>query len=199
MPLLETAPDALAKVYARALFDAAEKRGAAESVVGELEDLLEMTRADRAFSELLASPLVDPAKRDAFLVRVLQGRVSETTLAFLRLLNRKDRLGHLVPITAAMDALVQERFGRVEVDVFTAAPPSQPELESIRKRLADALGKDVVIHPYTDASMIGGIRIRMGDQLIDASVRAELNRLRDRLLGQTGTVRSRAGDILDRN
>jgi F-type H+-transporting ATPase subunit delta len=198
MPLLETAPDALAKVYARALFDAAEKSGKAETVLGELEDILELVRSNKDMSEVMASRLVDSGKRDAFLLSTLQGRVSEMTLSFLRLLNRKDRLAHLIPITTALDMLVQERFGRVEVDVFTAAPIAQTELDSIRRQLAEAMGKEVVVHPYTEASMIGGVKFRMGDQLIDASVRAELNRLRDRLLSQTGSVRSKAGQILDR-
>jgi F-type H+-transporting ATPase subunit delta len=200
MPLIEAAPDALAKVYAKGLFEASEnKPGGAEAVLGELEDILEMARADKDFSEVLASRLIDADKRDASLVRLFKGRVSETTLNFLRLLNQKGRLGHLAPITGALDAMVQERFGRVEVDVFTAAPVGQSELESIRRRLAETLGKEIVLHPYTDASMIGGIRIRMGDQLIDASVRAELIRLRDRLLGQTGSVRARSRDILGQN
>ncbi len=199
MPLLETAPDALANVYARAIFDAAEKTGTTEKVLGELEDILEMARADKDLSEVLASRLIDTGKRDAFLVRVFQGKLSDQTLSFLRLLNRKGRLAHLTPVTTALDALVQERFGRIEVDVFTAAPIGQGELDSIKRRLAETLGKDVVIHPYTDAAMIGGIKIRMGDQLIDASVRAELNRLRDRLLTQTGSVRAKSRDILGQN
>lgn len=200
MPLIEAAPDALAKVYAKGLFEAAEKQpGGAEAVLGELEDILEMTRNDKAFSEVLASRLIDAGKRDASLVRLFEGRVSTTTLSFLRLLNRKGRLANLIPITGAIDAMVQERFGRVEVDVFTAAPIAQAELESIKRRLADALGKEIVLHPYTESAMIGGIKLRMGDQLIDASVRAELNRLRDRLLTQTGSVRARARDMLDQN
>lgn len=200
MPLIEAAPDALAKVYAQGLFAAAEKHpDGAEGVLGELEDILEMARNDRAFSELLASRLIDAGQRDASLVRLFEGRVSTTTLSFLRLLNRKGRLANLIPITGAIDAMVQERFGRVEVDVFTAAPIAQSELESIKRRLTEALGKEVVLHPYTESAMIGGIKLRMGDQLIDASVRAELNRLRDRLLSQTGSVRARARDMLDQN
>lgn len=200
MPLIEAAPDALAKVYAKGLFEAAEKQaGRAEGVLGELEDILELARANDDFSEVLASRLIDADKRDAALVRLFEGRVSAHTLSFLRLLNRKGRLGHLAPITGALDAIVQERFGRVEVDVFTAAPIAQAEMASIRARLTDALGKEVVLHPYTDSSMIGGIKLRMGDQLIDASVRADLSRLRDRLLGQTGTVRARSKDILSQD
>lgn len=197
MPLIEAEPDALAKIYAKSLFEAAdEDGGSAEAVLGQLEDILEIARNDKDFSELLASRLIDSGKRDDALVRIFQGRVAPTTLNFLRVLNRKGRLGRLAPITGALDALVQQRFGRVEVDVFTAAPVSQAELDSIRRRLTDTLGKDVVLHPYTDASMLGGIKLRIGDQLIDASVRAELRRMRDRLLGQAGAVRSRAGDIL---
>lgn len=198
MPLIETAPDALAKVYARALFDAAEGEGASETVLGELEQILELARNEKDFSEVLASRLIDAGKRDALLVRLFEGRVSERTLKFLRLLNRKGRLGHLSPITAALDELVQERFGRIEVDVYTVEPIGQGELDTLNKRLSETLGKQIVLHPYTDPSMIGGIRLRLGDQLIDASVRSELNRLRERLLGQTGSVRARANDILDR-
>jgi F-type H+-transporting ATPase subunit delta len=200
MPLIESAPDALAKVYAQGLFEAAEKQpGGVEGVLGELEDILELARNDKVFSELLASRLIDAGRRDASLVRLFEGRVSTSTLSFLRLLNRKGRLANLIPITGAIDAMVQDRFGRIEVDVFTAAPIAQADLESIKHRLTDALGKEVVVHPYTEAAMIGGIKLRMGDQLIDASVRADLNRLRDRLLSQTGSVRARARDMLDQN
>ena len=198
MPLIDAAPDALAKVYARALFDATEKDATSEGVLGELEQVLELARNDKDFSEVLASRLIDAGKRDAMLERLFAGRVSDTTLSFLRLLNRKGRLSHLSPIVAALDELVQERFGRIEVDVFTVEPVGQGELDTLRDRLTDALGKQIVLHPYTDPDMIGGIRLRLGDQLVDASLRSELNRLRERLLGQTGGVRARANDILDR-
>jgi F-type H+-transporting ATPase subunit delta len=200
MPLIESQPDALAKVYARSLFEAAEQAGASpETILGELEDILEIARSDRHFSELLASRLIDADKRDAALERIFSGKVSPVTLNFIRLLNRKGRLGHIAPITGAMDKIVQDRFGRVEVDVFTAAPVGQGELDGIRKRLTETLGKDVVIHPYTDSSMLGGIKLRIGDQLIDASVRAELRRMRDNLLNQAGSVRSRSAQIIDPN
>lgn len=198
MPLIDSEPDALAKVYARSLFDAAEKDGVgAEAVLGELEDILEIARNNREFSELLASRLIDTGKRDQSLVRIFDTKVSPTVMNFLRLLNRKSRLAHLLPIVGALDAIVQDRFGRIEVDVFTAAPVGQKELDSIKSSLSASLGKDVVLHPYTDASMLGGIRLRIGDQLIDASVRAGLRGLRDRLLDQNANVRSRADNIID--
>ncbi|MDF1809120.1 MAG: ATP synthase F1 subunit delta [Phycisphaerales bacterium] len=201
MPLIEAQPDALANVYAKSLFELAQQQGGqanAESILGELEDIVELARNDRAFSELLASRLIDSGKRDASIERMFNGKVSPLTLNFLRQLNRKDRLANLSQITTAMDVLVQSQFGRIEVDVFTATPIGAGELESVRKQLSASLGKDVIMHPYTDSSMLGGIKLRMGDQLIDASIQAQLRKMRDDLL-DTGSaqVRGRSNDILE--
>lgn len=200
MPLIETKPDALAKVYAHAAFEVAEQTDGAspEGLLGQLEDLLEIARDNRGFNELLASQLIDTDKRDASLVRMLEGKCDRLTASFLRQLNAKGRLGHLIPIVGALDELVQSRFGRIEVDVFTASPMSPEALESIKHQLNESLGKEAIIHPYTDSTMLGGIKIRMGDQLIDASVQADLRSLRDNLLrGGGAKVRGRSNDMLD--
>ncbi len=200
MPLIETKPDALAKVYAHAAFDVAEatEGTSPEGLLGQLEDLLEIARDNRGFNELLASRLIESEQRDASLVRMLDGKCDQLTVSFLRQLNAKGRLGHLIPIVGALDELVQERFGRIEVDVFTASPMSPEGLDSIKHQLNESLGKEVIIHPYTDSTMLGGIKIRMGDQLIDASVQADLRSLRDNLLkGGGAKVRGRSSDMLD--
>ena len=200
MPLIEAQPDALAKVYAKSLFELAHAQGGqqnAEAISGELEDIIEIARDNRAFNELLASRLIDAEKRDGTILRIFEGRVSPLTLNFLRQLNRKGRLANLSQITVAFDELVQEQFGRIEVDVYTASPISANELENVRKRLSDSLGKDVIMHPYTDSSMLGGIKLRMGDQLIDGSIQAELRKLRDKLLSKgSSEVRGRSNQIL---
>ncbi len=201
MPLIEAQPSALAKVYAKSLFELAHQQGGqtdTESVLGELEDIVELARSNKAFSELLASRLIDSGKRDASLERMFNGKVSPLTLNFLRQINRKGRLANLGQISVALDSLVQGQFGRIEVDVFTATPIGAGELESVRKQLSDSLGKDVIMHPYTDSSMLGGIKLRMGDQLVDASVQAQLRKMRDNLL-DTGSdqVRGRSDELLE--
>ena len=200
MPLIEAQPDALANVYARSLFELAEQAGGqakAEEILGELEEILELARGDTSFNEFLASRVIESGKRDASLDRIFQGNVSELTLRFLRLLNDKGRLSHLAPIVGAYDQLVQEKFGRVEVDVFTSGPISSDELRSVKERLQGQLGKEVIVHPYTDSSMLGGIKLRIGDQLIDASVRTRLRKLRDSLSGKGNEIRSRAAELLE--
>ena len=200
MPLIESKPDALAQTYARSLFELAEAQGGrarVEECQGELEAVLEAARADARFGEFLSSRVLPPAARAESLTKIFQGRLSETVLRFLLVVNRKGRLGHLPAIVAAYDQTLQERFGRVEVDVFTAAPLSGEELEQVRSRLSAALSKDIVVHPYTDDSLIGGIRLRIGDQLIDGSVSNRLRRMRQRLQNEgVGRMRERMDRML---
>lgn len=200
MSLIESHPDALATTYARSLFDLALAQGGralVEETQAELEEILELARQDRRFSEFLASRVLGHRERTASLQKIFKGRVGDLTLRFLMVLQAKHRLRHLPVIVAAYDGLAQKAFGRVEVDVFTAAPLDPDEMAGIRDRLARTLGKDVVVHPYTDGSMIGGVKFRIGDQLIDASIATKLRKLRDQLATEgSARLRSRVSRIL---
>ncbi len=201
MPLIDTPPDALAEIYARSLFELAEAKGgrsAIEATQAELEDILEVARGNARFNEFLASRVLPVAQRSASLEKILKGKASDLTLRFLQVLNEKGRLAHLSPIAAAYDRLVQEKFGRVEVDVYTAAPISPDELRIIRDRLQAAIGKEPIVHPYTDESMIGGIRLQIGDKLVDGSLSTRLRKLRDQLATDgAAEVRARAERMMD--
>lgn len=201
MPLIEAQPDALAEVYARSLFELAEADGGrdrAEAVLGELEDILELAREDRMFSEFLATRVIPSISRDESLVRILDGRADGLTLRFLRLLNRKGRLGHLPAIAAAFDNLVQAAFGRVEVDLFTAEPIDDATRETFQKALHERLGKEIILHAYTEPAMLGGVKLRIGDQLVDDSLASQLSRMRDRMMSEGATtLRSRASRAIE--
>lgn len=201
MPLIESQPDALANIYARSLLELADEAGGRdgiESVLGQLEDILDLARSDRGFGEFLASRVLTTANRAASIRQIFTGRCDDLVLRFLLVLNEKGRLGHIVAIVAAYDALVQTRFGRVEVDVFTASPVDVAAINAIKTRLTSILGKDVVVHPYTDESMIGGVKLRIGDQLVDASLASRLRRMRDKLHTSGGAeLRARAQQIIE--
>lgn len=184
MPLIETQPDAVAQIYAKSLFELAMSQGGqpkAEEFLRELEDLVDMARSNPQFGEFFASRNISAKDRDAALERMLKGRASDMVVNFLRLLNDRGRLGLITGIVTAYDRLAQHAFGRVEVDVYTASPIGPDDLVALRQKLQGVLGKDPVLHAYTDPSIIGGIRLQIADQLIDASVSTALRKLRDQL------------------
>jgi F-type H+-transporting ATPase subunit delta len=201
MPLSEARPDALAEMYARSLFELAEAKGGQaviESTLGELEELLELARANPTFSEFLSSLSMPAAKRGESIRRIFKGRISDLTAHFLLVLNDKGRLAHLPAIAAAFDAKVQAHFGRVEVDVFTAEPIRADELRAIKERFQKAIGKEAIIHPYTEGAMLGGVKIRIGDRLIDGSLATQLRRMREQLnTSGAAALRARAEKIID--
>lgn len=201
MARLDRQADALARVYASALFQLAEQAGgqqAIESALAELEDIVSLAREDSRFAEFLTSQILAADKRENSLRAIFAGRISDLTLNFLLVLNEKRRLDHLGAIAGAYDELLQERFGRVEVDVFTAAPINDGQAGAIEGRLREVLGKEPVLHRYVDKAMLGGLRLRIGDQLVDASVSTQLRRMRERLgAGGADEIRRRISRIIE--
>jgi F-type H+-transporting ATPase subunit delta len=193
--------DALAHVYAKSLYELAETAGGQVKIAeigGELEQICELARGDRALREFLASPIIDRAERAESLGRMFRDRITDLTLRFLLVLNHKGRLSHLESITAAYDSMVQEAQGRVEVDVFTAAPLGNKQLRLIGERVKAAISREPVLHAYTDETMIGGLRLRIGDQLIDGSVATRLRRMRETLMTDgAAAIRQRFSEIIE--
>jgi F-type H+-transporting ATPase subunit delta len=168
--------------YARSLLQLAGERQQAEEVRTELRGLREVLDANPTLMQLLGDPGVSQARRGALLNRVFGGRVSPTVLNFLGVLNAKGRLGLLPEIIEAYDDLLDEQLGNVEVDVTVAQRLDADQLEQVRRRVSEALGRHAVVHQYVDPAIIGGLVLRVQDRLIDASVRFQLESMRKRLL-----------------
>lgn len=193
--------DALANIYARSLYDLANDAGGQEKILeidDELEQICELTRADQPFREFLASPIIDTSRRADALRHIFNDRITDLTLRFLLVLNAKGRLGHIEAINTAYDQLVQESFGRIEVDLITPGPLGDEQVGTIKKRIQQAIGKEPVLHRYTEPEMLGGLKLRIGDQLIDGSVSTRLRRLRqDLMLSGSGDIREAFDRIIE--
>ena len=183
--------DALANVYAKSLFELATEAGGNDKVVeiaDELEQVCELLRQNREVRLFFVSPIIDATKRGNALSTIFSNRVTDLTLRFLLVLNNKGRLNHLESISVAFDLLVQEAFGRVEVDVFTPTAIDADAINIIKDKVQSMLGKEPVLHPYVDKKMLGGLKLRIGDQLIDGSVQTKLRRLSESIKNSGGTA-----------
>ena len=200
---MSTHTDALSNVYARSLFELATDGGGNEhalEVSEELEQICELARQERELGLFFSSPVIDATKRGKALSAIFANNVTELTHHFLLVLNLKGRLNHFESIASAFDALVQKAFGRIEVDVYTPTPVDAESINIIKTRVTEMLGKEPVLHPYIDSSMLGGIKLRIGDQLIDGSVQTRLRRLSETIKTQGGTaIRERFESYVEEN
>jgi F-type H+-transporting ATPase subunit delta len=201
MTTISETVDAVARVYAQSLLELADAAGGNEKIVetsAELMAIMEIIRSDESTAEFLRSPIIEREKRAAAIRRIFEARVSDLILRFMLVLNGKGRLGEFGAMATAYDQLVNKRLGRVEVDVYTVEGRLETdELAVVGEKVKARFGQDPVFHQYADASMIGGLVLRVGDQLIDGSVRGQLRRMREELLtGGSAEIRARAGDFL---
>ncbi|MDG2291506.1 MAG: ATP synthase F1 subunit delta [Phycisphaerales bacterium] len=179
--------DTLANIYARSLFELAEASGGRDKILelaDELEQVAELLAGSGDLQALFCSPIIDGDRRANALRSIFENRVTDLMLRFMLVLNSNGRLNHFDPIQMAYDLMVQDAFDRVEVDVVTAMPLDESALARVKDSIQQALGKDPVLHPSVDASILGGIQIRVGDQLMDGSVATRLRRLGHRLREQ---------------
>jgi F-type H+-transporting ATPase subunit delta len=168
--------------YAQALLELADARGVTDAVADDVAKIGTLIEQDRSFAEYVADPSVGHVDRDARLSRVFEGQAQPLTLSYLKMLSAKGRLHSFRGIAAAFKQLLDTRAGRIDVNVTVPQQLSSDELENVRHQIATRLSKDVTIHQHIDESIIGGLIVRIGDTLIDGSVKSQLETLKRRMI-----------------
>ena len=173
-------PAALA--YAQSLLELAGERKQEEPVGQELDALRQIVDENPSFREVLTNPSVSIDERARLLGSVFRNNVSELVFNTLGVLNQKNRLGLIGQIAQGYSDLLDEKLGKVEVDLTVAQKLSPEQLEQARQRIGQALGREAVVYQYVDENVLGGVVMRVGDKLIDASVRYQLQAMKEQLL-----------------
>jgi F-type H+-transporting ATPase subunit delta len=168
--------------YATSILQLAKESGQVDPIAGELREIHQILSENPAFQSLLADPGVSEAEREQVLKRVFAGKINQILMNALGVMNNKGRLGILSEVAQNYQDLLDEERGKIEVDVTVAQKLSNEELEQVRRRVGEALKKDVIIHQYVDDSIIGGLIVRVQDKLIDASVRTQLQMIKQQML-----------------
>lgn len=180
MPQL-TQPNPVAQAYAKALLELASAQSQDVAVGDELSGISEVLAENKTFGAFLKDPGVSQEERGNLLRRVFGGRVSPLVLNTLLVMNQKGRSAQIGAFLEAYDALLEEKLGKIEVDVTVPQRLSDMELDEVRQLVNRALQKDAVVHQYVDESIIGGLILRVGDRLIDGSVRSQLEQMKAKL------------------
>jgi F-type H+-transporting ATPase subunit delta len=169
--------------YARSLLELAnEGQQQAEAIGEELRDVRQVIDANPTFGLYLADPAISQAQRGESIKKIFGGQASKLLQDFLGVLNEKGRLGMFIEIAGAYGSLLEQQLSKVDVDVTVAQKLDDQQLEQVRQRVSSALKRDAVVHQYLDDSLIGGMLLRVQDQLIDASVRSQLQAITTRML-----------------
>jgi F-type H+-transporting ATPase subunit delta len=175
--------------YAQALFGLADDKrqadpGALDRIAADLEALFGLWRDDAAFREFVADPRLDAAKQRAGAFAILEraGIGTEVrNLIGVMITNR--RLNQLPAVAQAFGALLAERRGQQTAEVTTAHPLTDTQRAGIAARLTEAGYPNVRLVENLDASILGGLIVRIGSRLYDNSIKSKLQRLQYAMKG----------------
>jgi F-type H+-transporting ATPase subunit delta len=174
----------LAERYARALLAVVlDKKVDMEKVSSELASVVALFDREPKLSAVLSSPAIDPEKRIAIIEEVLRRvKPAAATLNLLRLLVTNERVPLLGVISETFRRLVLEQKQIQPAEVVSAHALSSDQQNRLAKSLGRALGKTMELSYSTDPGLVGGVLVRIGNRVYDASVITQLRRFKERAL-----------------
>ena len=179
--VLDTGAEQLGSTYAKALIGAAQSAGAADEVIGQLNELTDALRDNPSLQQAFASPRIDADEKSRVIDRLLGGTSHPTLVNFLKVMARRERLGYVPAVAAAAEELHDEMMGRVVAMVRTAVPLDDDLREQVRQRLCEQLQADVRLRESVDPDLIGGMVVRVGDRVYDSSVANRMKQMKKRV------------------
>lgn len=174
--------DPVGRIYAEALIELAEQQQQLDAVAEEAADLQSLIDSDADLMRLLSNPIIGRDAKQGIIERAFAGKSSDTLYRFLQVVGRKDRLADLPDILAAVDQMMAERRNELPVTAIVATELDAATADRVAAGIGEATGKNVTLTQDVDPSLLGGIKLRIGDQLIDASVATQLNRIEQQLI-----------------
>ena len=177
----------IADVYAEAFWDAVEaKNESSDDLLEEFDSLLnDIFTVVPKFEQILASAVFSHDEKESLLERTLASQASRTFLQFLKVLSRHGRLDILRAVNRQVHAINDRHKGRIPVTITTATPMQEDAYASLSNRLREKLGGEPIINGVVDPNVVGGIVVRVGDTIYDASIATQLSNVRQNMIDRS--------------
>lgn len=169
----------IARPYAQALYDIAHGDGSVEQVEQGLVELAALSQESADFVRFLRSPVIAaPVKASAIEAILAKANAHPTVASFVRVVAANGRLFALDQIVAAFRQLAAEGRGEIAAEVTSAVALSSEQRAALAETLKARVGKTVTLSEHVDASLIGGLQVKVGSQMIDSSLKTKLSAMK---------------------
>jgi F-type H+-transporting ATPase subunit delta len=169
----------IARPYASALFDIAAADGALDVVEQGLVAISTLIDTSADFARFLRSPVINTEDKSTAIDAVLaRANVNPTVANFVKVVARNGRLFALPAIIKAFRAKAAEARGEIGAEVTSATPLTREQVETLAQTLKGKIGKSVTLEEHVDPSLIGGLVVKVGSQMIDSSLKTKLTAMK---------------------
>lgn len=168
----------LDKRYALALYTVADEKGKVEEYLDELRQIVLIMKTDTEFLKVIKHPKISTSTKKKMFINIFKGRIDEEVLSFLLILIEKDRILYTEEKLKEMEKIYLERNNTLLVEVKTVIPLNETERENLRVKLSNMYDKKILFDEKLDKNIIGGVYIRVGDDVIDGTIKNKLDEMK---------------------
>ncbi len=172
----------VATQYAQAIFDLAEKDGKIDRVLGDLQAINLEINSTPDLAAIVKNPVVPATAKKEVLIAFFSGKCDDLTMRLVEMLADRRRLNVLTAMEAAYHQLLRDKKGIVVGTLVSAEPLDDKQRAHLESELRQKLGKQLELNLQVDSSLIGGYVLRIGDQVIDGSLKGRLQAIERSLL-----------------
>lgn len=168
--------------YALALYEVAEQKGKVQQYLQDLREICNLIETNKEFYEVIKHPQISTKKKKRTFINIFKGHIDEELLSFLLILIEKDRILYLKEKLREMEKIDLERKNTLNGFVKTTVPLTQEEFNNLIKKLEEKYNKHIILEQIIDENILGGIYVRVNNDVIDGTVKSKLDELRDLML-----------------
>ncbi len=172
---------AVARRYAGAVFDLARKQNTIDRTLEDVQEIAKLF-ANRRLSYLLREPKIPAKRKEAAIRQTLASKVLPTSLNLALLAVQRELVEAMPNIASELEQLVRDYRNEAIADVTTATQMDKSESATVKQALERRTGKTIIMHPHVNPDILGGVIARIGDRVIDGSVRYRLSVLEQQLM-----------------
>ncbi len=171
----------VATTYSEALFDVAVETGKIEAFLEDLSGVVDSLKTYPEFFDLFKTPQISTDEKKEIIENVFGGKISGEVLNFLKIIMDKHRGNEIEAITKAYEERVYDHKGIEKATVVSAVPLSDAQMKAITEKLEKLTGKSIEMTDKIDKTILGGVTVRIGDRIIDGSIRSRLTDVKEDL------------------
>lgn len=165
--------------YALALYQVAEENGKVEEYLEDLRQICDLIFNNNDFYEIIKHPQISTNKKKDTFISIFKGKIDEEVLSFLLLIIEKDRILNLRDQLKQMEKIHLEKNNTVIANVKSVIALTDQEVKLLTSKLAKKYDKKIILKQEIDKSIIGGLYVRVGNDVIDGTIKSKLDEMKD--------------------
>lgn len=172
----------LDKRYALALYEVAEENNKVEEYLNDLRQICDLIDNNKDFYEVIKHPQISTKRKKETFINIFKGKIDDQLLSFLLILIEKGRILYLREKLNEMEKIHREKNNTLLAMIKTAVPLLDSEMENLNRILEKKYNKKIIITAEVDKSILGGVFIRVGNDVIDGTIKSKLDEMKDLIL-----------------